>query len=143
MSEKNGDKVEVDADGDRVVKIGKMGRMKLCLGDITVRIDCIGASDAYYDLDNGFRGDDGKVPREKLKDYTVAAFNFVKDMLLGACAAADRPKAEKYVGQMSLAEARKVITEINKESLRLQHFFKVDTQDEPSSPESTEVTFST
>lgn len=114
-----------------ILFIGRKGLKWFALSRETepVQLDVILVNNAWIDLHRSFCNDKGVVPAEQVEQLNQATLQFAMSAL-GA-------------DDVNLAEALHFINLLGQEAKKLAVFFGDESSDEPSSRESTELTFST
>lgn len=122
--------VENNGNGDGILRIGSHGKVKMRYDDSTeiVTIDVIHAWNSWAAIDEKFRDKDRMVPAEQAQEWNLAVYQFACEML----------KAP----EMSMTDAMHFLKVLREEADKLKVFFEIKSADEPSSRESTELTFS-
>jgi hypothetical protein len=123
--------VKPHPNGAEVIRIGRRGMRKFALGDgEPVELDVVATHVRWVDVDRQYRDGDGKVIPEKVLELNAIAVDFVA-ALFGL-----PPE------QIDLACALEFLARLTEVSEELQDFFVVKSRGKPSSPGSTELTFS-
>lgn len=128
----------------KVIKIGRKGLRTFGFGECgDFTIDVIVTYNKYLDMRRLFADEKNEVPQERLAELSKSTWDFVRSVAVGAS------KNEKYFGvpdgptDLTAAESQEFITHITNEVIDLQRFFEVRLPQKQSSPESTELRFST
>lgn len=104
-------------------------------GGIRVTCDVIAVECQYWDMRRDLQGEDGKVPPERLTELNERTLAFVQG-LLDIDSSSPAPRID-------LGTANRFMALVWQETAALRDFFQPATRGRPSSPESTELTFST
>ncbi len=117
------------ANGVEVIRIGRKGKRSFALGDgPPVEIDVVKTYNAWLDIDRSFRDEKGELPPLKRGELDLAAWQFTAALF--------------HTEDLTLAEALEFLKHVSVVTRELSAFFVLPTAAEPSSPESTELTFS-
>ncbi len=114
-----------------VIRLGRKGMRKFQLGDDDpiVEFDVVHVWNQWLEIDRSYRtGDSGAVPPDKYPELNAALNKFACEML--------------QVKEMSDADALHFQSQLNKEVDALLDFFGSRSEEKPSSPQSTRLTFS-
>ncbi len=129
-------KPRVSENGHQVIRIGRKGRKLFAFGEEgkPFEVDVVALHSEWVNVDRTFRDEKGDVPSDRLLEMNKTALEFV--MAVGR-------QVDVDLSDISLAEALEFIKEITEEVHKLKDFFVPKFSDAPSSPESTELRFST
>jgi len=125
------------ANGERILDVGRQGRIKVHFGDDTdptFYIDAIEVYNSFAEMDMQFRDEKGEFDKTKTADWNKACWGFVQQVVLDHLA--DQKAAEKINAGMSLTDARRFLKLLQEEANRLIPFFRLDSAERRSSPES-------
>ena len=132
--------------GSGVIKIGRMGKRKLQFegSDIVFELDVIRTGNRWAEIDGKFPHDpNGRITPEHLDAVTLQAIAFVQEIIVGSVGADRQAEVATLAQSISGADAFHFIKLITDEAEELKPFFTPKSAAARSSPESTEVTFST
>ncbi len=123
-------KPRASENGHQVIRIGRKGRQWYAIGDgEPFEIDVVAVHGQWVEIDRQFRDDNGEMPAEQFPEANKCAWQFVHEL--------------SGTKDLTLAEALEFIRNITEEVLKLKDFFAVRSSEKQSSPESTELRFST
>ena len=125
------------SNGERILKVGKQGRIKTQIGDDDApifEIDVIEVYNQFSDLDMKFRDEKGEFDKARTADWNKACWGFVMQVVLDHVP--DQEAAGKINAAMSLTDARRFLKLLQEEANRLIPFFKLELAEKPSSPAS-------
>ncbi len=123
------------ANGDGVIRIGRKGKMKFAIGDSApFEIDVVLIYNRWLEIDRSFRDDKDVILPDKNLEHNEAAFQFLTTVL---------SDASVKVENLTLAEVFEFLKLVTDEVAKLRDFFVPAISKEPSSPEKTELTFTT
>ncbi len=137
------------SDGDgRVIKIGLKGKVKVEFGDIlTILVDVVAVQNAWVEVDQGFRNEKNEVDAARVSEHARALQQFVCGIIQRAADEEGSQEAKQaartLASMLSLTNAMEFMARMTEEAERLKVFFEVRSSEKPSSPESTELRFST
>lgn len=124
----------VPTNGRRIVTLGRMGRVPFRLAEDTplVELDVALVWNSWLTISNAFFEGKNELPTERLLEYNKAMYEFAQEHLQ----LNDKSK-------MSLSDAIHFIKAIEQEWRAARAFFEPKSEEKPSSPPPSDVTFST
>jgi len=121
-----------DSNGDGIIKIGSKSKRKFQVPGLAVfECDVIDVQNQWREIDAGFRDSEGGLPVENIRPLQQAAL-----MLFLAVTGYDE-------GSVENAQALEFLKHISEIGDELHHFFVPKLSEKPSSPQATELRFST
>jgi hypothetical protein len=136
----------VSANGEKIIKIGRMGRTIIQLGDdetgIRIAVDAVRTYNAWLEVSRAFQNEQGVILPENRTAANTAMYQFVKGIFTAALAASEQGGAVN-LDDLTEAESNCFLARITEEVMRLRTFFEINLPEKPSSQESTQLRFGT
>jgi hypothetical protein len=117
--------------GTPILRIGRKGKIAFAFGEDgePFTIDVVDLHNQWSAIDRPFRDPDGKILPDKMEELNGLAYQFVTEV--------------SKMADLSMAEVMEFLAKLTEEFIRLADFFVPKYEKKPSSPEPTELRFST